>query len=141
MSVLKQYKDDYILFAEAGFIAVNQSDEDSANKLFHTAILLQPDNYLPFVGLGYLHLHKLELGDSIHYFEEALKKEPQNEMAKALLGIATSMTIDKVTKGEKMLSETQRSDDKGIKNLSTTALEFVDKFIKKEPTPVQGKRK
>ncbi|MBN1914482.1 MAG: hypothetical protein JW769_01165 [Parachlamydiales bacterium] len=141
MDVLHQYSDDYILFVECGFIAVNQADEDSAKKLFKAAILLQPDNFLPLVGLGYLHLHKLELGDSISYFEKALKKDPNNEMAKTLLGIATSMTIDKVHKGEKMLVETQNSTEKEIKKLSTTALDFIDKFIKKEPSPVQGKRK
>ena len=31
--------------------------------------------------------------------------------------------------------------DKGIKKLAGIALDFVDKFLKKEPTPVEGKKK
>ncbi len=34
---LKKYKDDFLLLAEAGFIAVNQADEDAAVKLFKAA--------------------------------------------------------------------------------------------------------
>ena len=58
---LNKFKDDFFLFLEAGFIAVNQADEDAAVKLFKAAQLLDPQQSLPQIGFGYLHLHKLEL--------------------------------------------------------------------------------
>ena len=60
MSNLKKYKEDWLLFTEAGFIAVNQADEDAAIKLFRAGETLNPENTLPQVGIGYLHLHKLD---------------------------------------------------------------------------------
>ena len=142
-SLMKKYKEDFILFLEAGFIAVNQADEDAAVKLFEASHLLEPKNILPIVGKGYLHLHKLELKQAVARFEEAIKKDPENEMAKAFLGIALSMTPTEAVKGEKILAQTEKSHDKGIKKLSHTALDFVDKFVKKEQTPLQktGKKK
>jgi hypothetical protein len=44
---LQKFKDHFILMAEAGFIAINQSDEDAAIKLFAAAQLLDPNNPLP----------------------------------------------------------------------------------------------
>ena len=50
---LAKYKEHFIVMVEAGFIAVNQADEDSAMKLFKAATLLDPKNLLPRVGMGY----------------------------------------------------------------------------------------
>ena len=141
MSVLDEYKNDFLLFVEAGFIAINQTDEDSTIKLFKAAELLDKTNPLIKIGFGYLALHKLELKNAITAFEEVLKKDPKNDMAKAFLGIAISMTPKNMVKGEKLLEETLKSDDKEVKKLATIALDFVDKFIKKEPTPVEPKKK
>ncbi len=141
MSVLDEYKNDFLLFVEAGFIAINQTDEDSTIKLFKAAELLDKTNPLIKIGFGYLALHKLELKSAIASFEEVLKKDPKNDMAKAFLGIAISMTPKNMLKGEKLLEETLKSDDKEVKKLATIALDFVDKFIKKEPTPVEPKKK
>lgn len=141
MERLEKYKKDFILFLEAGFIAINQADEDSAVKLFKAAEILDPKNNLIKIGQGYLHLHKLELKQAIDVFEGVLKKEPNNEMAKTFLGIALSWTPTDTMKGEKLLSETTKSKDEPIKKLSMTALDFVEKFIKKEPSPVEVKKK
>lgn len=132
---LKKYKDDYILLLEAGFIAVNQADEDAALKLFKASSLLNPENTLPKVGFGYLHLHKLELTQAIHVFNEVLEQEPKNDMAKALLGLCMSLSPSQMDKGEKVLAQTAKSKDTLIKQLSNTALDFVDKFVKKTPGP------
>ena len=140
MAVLQEYKEDFILFVEAGFIAVNQADEDSAVKIFRVAELLQPQNTLPAVGLGYLHLHKLELKQAVQKFESVLEKEPNNEMAKAFLGIATSMMPNQADKGEKILEHALKSKDPLIKRLAGTAIDFVERFIKKTPGPA-GKSK
>ena len=137
MPNMETLKDDFILFLEAGFIAVNQADEDSAVKLFKSAELINPQSTLPKVGRGYLHLHKLELRQACEFFEEVLKEEPQNEMAKTFLGLCLTLSPNAVVEGEKILEETSHSSDKLVKNLSYTALDFVDRFIKKAPTPVQ----
>ncbi|NGX28793.1 MAG: hypothetical protein K940chlam1_00980 [Candidatus Anoxychlamydiales bacterium] len=141
MSILDEYKQDFILLLEAGFIAVNQTDEDAAVKMFKAAEAIDKTNQLTKIGMGYLALHKLELKKAISIFEEVLKKEPKNDMAKAFLGIAISLSPKDMVKGEKLLHETLQSDDQSIKKLAGIALEFVDKFVKKEPTPVEGKKK
>lgn len=141
MSMLDEYKDDFLLLVEAGFIAINQTDEDAAIKLFNAARILDKTSPLIKIGFGYLALHKLELKKAIQAFEEVLKKDPKNDMARAFLGIAISMTPKNMVKGEQLLEETLKSDDKEVKKLAGIALDFVDKFIKKEPTPVEGKKK
>jgi hypothetical protein len=135
MTSLKKYKEDWLLFTEAGFIAVNQADEDASMKLFHAGELLNPTNTLPQIGFGYLHLHKLELKQAVKAFEDVLKKEPHNEMAKAFMGICISMMPNNAVKGEKILEQTLKSKDPLIKKLSDTALDFVEKFVKKSPGP------
>ncbi len=138
MAELKKFKDHFILLVEAGFIAVNQADEDSAVKLFKASQLLDPQNTLPKVGIGYMHLCKLELKAACKMFEEVLSKEPDNEMAKTFLGLSLSLSPNETAKGEKILEESaQKSHDPQIKNLATTAIDFVEKFVKKSPTPVQ----
>lgn len=131
----KIYKEDFLLLAEAGFIAVNQADEDAALKLFKAAELMEPKNILPKLGFGYLHLHKLELKQAVQCFQDVLKIDSHNEMAKAFMGLCLTMMPNSVTKGEKMLEETIKSKDPEIKNLSDSALDFVEKFIKKTPGP------
>jgi len=141
MKNLKQYKSDFLVMLESGFIAVNQADEDSAMKLFRAAELLDPENVLPKVGFGYLHLHKLELKQACRNFEEVLEKDPKNDMAKAFLGLSMSMQPTTVAKGEKILEQTTKSKDPLVKKLADTALDFVDRFIKKTPGPAGESRK
>ncbi|MBI5272954.1 MAG: SctF chaperone SctG [Chlamydiia bacterium] len=133
----EHYKEDWLLFTEAGFIAVNQADEDAALKLFKAAELLHPDNTLPKVGFGYLHLHKLELKRAVKVFEEILEKEPNNEMAKTFLGICLGLMPNMVERGEKILEQTKKSHDPMIKTLASTAIDFVEKFVKKAPGPAE----
>lgn len=137
---IKKYKEDFILFTEAGFIAVNQADEDAALKLFKAAEMLNPENTLPKLGFGYLHLHKLELKQAVKAFEEVLDKEPHNDMAKAFMGLAMSMMPNAVSKGEKILEQSLKSKDPMIKKLADTAIDFVERFVKKTPGPA-GKGK
>lgn len=135
MTVLKNHKEDWLLLTEAGFIAVNQTDEDSAKKLFAAGALLNPKNTLPQIGFGYLHLHKLELKQAVKVFEEVLDKEPKNEIAKTFMGICISMMPNAALKGEKILEQTLKSKDPAIKNLSHVAIDFVERFVKKSPGP------
>lgn len=138
MANLQKFKDHFILLCEAGFVAVNQADEDAATKLFRASELLKPGNTLPKVGQGYMHMMKLELKQACKLFDEVIAKDPSNDMAKAFLGLSYALTATDVAKGEHLLEETSsKTDDKQIKKLADTALEFVEKFIKKAPTPMQ----
>jgi hypothetical protein len=139
MPQMQKYKDDFVLLLESGFIAANQADEDAANKLFRASQLLRPDNMLPKIGMGYVHLLKLELKQACQTFDDVLKKEPSNQMARALLGLSTALTTKEADKGETMLKEAlNKTDDPTVKGMASTAIEFVEKFVKKAPTPVQG---
>jgi len=140
MTRANKYKRDFVLFLELGFVAVNQSDEDSATKLFEAAQVLDPQSTLPVVGRGYLYLQKLELGKAIKLFEGVLKEEPENEMATTFLGICFSMAPNKESEGEKILKKTVKSDDPLIKRLSHDSLEFVEKFVKKDATPAEVRK-
>jgi len=136
MKKFERFKEHFVLLLEAGFIAVNQADEDSAIKLFKAAALLNPKSTLPEVGIGYLYLHKLELKQACKAFENVLQKEPSNDMARTLLGLCMTMTTDQVAKGEKILTDTaQASSDPQVKKLAESTLDFVDQFIKKSPSP------
>lgn len=138
MANFEKYKDDFILLCEAGFIAVNQMDDDAARKLFAAAELLDPKNTLPQTGIGYLHLCKLELKEAAKSFQKVLDREPGNEMAQAFLGVALSLSSQEGAKGEKILESTaKQAKDPTIKTLASSALEFVDKFIKKTPSPAE----
>ncbi len=136
----KKYEGDFLLFLETGFIAVNQADEDASLKLFRAAEMLKPTNTLPKVGFGYLHLHKLELIEASKCFEEVLRIEPGNEMAKAFLGLTMSLMPTELSKGEKVLAEMTKSGDPMIKTLASTALDFVDRFVKTTPGPAEKRK-
>jgi len=139
MAQLQKYKDDFVILLESGFIAASQTDEDAAVKLFRAAQILQPENVMPKVGYGYIHLLKLELNQACKRFEEVLKADPHNEMARAMLGLSTSLTVKDADKGEKILKEAMKNTkDPSIKNMASTAIDFVEKYVKKQPTPVQG---
>jgi tetratricopeptide (TPR) repeat protein len=135
---LQKFKKDYILLAEAGFIAINQADEDAAIKLFKAAQLLDPENALPKIGIGYLHLCKLELKQAAKAFEEILETDPSNEMAKAFLGLSLSLNPKDIARGEKVLTDSAKhAHDPMVKDLAENCLEFVEKFVKKTPTPAE----
>jgi len=138
MGQLQQYKDHFILLAEAGFIAINQADEDAALKLFKASELLDPQNTLPKIGIGYMHLCKLELKQAAKSFEDILAADPKNEMARTFLGLSLSLNPAECAKGEKVLEESvQAAKDPMVKGLAKSSLEFVEKFVKKNPSPTQ----
>ena len=140
-SALKPYKEDFFLILEAGFIAVNSADEDSAIKLFRACQVLKPESTFPKVGLGYMHLCKLEIKQAIKLFEEVVAIEPTNDMAQAFLGICMSMNPAQITKGEKLLEEMiAKAGDEDVKKLADMALEFVDQFVKKAPSPMEPQK-
>jgi len=133
----KPYEAHYLTLVEAGFIAVNQADEDSAIKLFKAAELLAPEELLPRIGFGYIHLCKLELKQAAKIFSEVLETDPDHEMAKTFLGLSLSLNPTELPKGEQILTEACKSQDPMIKDLAANALQFVLRFVKKAPSPVE----
>lgn len=132
-NILDAFKDDLALFVEAGFVAVKQFDEVSATRLFHAAYILDPKNPASRLGLGYIHLNKLQVNEAAKIFEEILQQNPEHNLAKALLGIAYVMTKNKRKKGEKLLEEAnEKTDDPTIKNLVVVCKDWIDKDLKEK---------
>ena len=130
--LLENFKDKFVLFLEAGFIAVNHADEDSAQKLFAVSKMLKPESTLNQVGFGYLHLCKLELKMAEAYFKKVLEIDPVNDMARTFLGVTLSLSPKEGAEGEKLLTEMAKSGNEESKKLSKDALDFVDTFVKKK---------
>ena len=85
---IKKFMGDVPLLVEAGFIAIKQVDEESAKKCFYAAMVIDQEQSLPVIGLGMIHLLNLELDDASKMFNLVLQKEPDNQMARTMLGIA-----------------------------------------------------
>ncbi|MBM3201261.1 MAG: hypothetical protein FJZ56_02510 [Chlamydiae bacterium] len=138
---LEKYTEDFFFLLEGGFIAIKNTDEDSAIKLFRACELLKPESTFPLIGFGYMHLCKLELKQAATMFNRVLEKEPNNEMAKTFLGIVYSFNPPEMGKGEKILTEVAtHSSDQGIKQLCGTAIDFLDQHVKwkqKHPSPAE----
>lgn len=133
---LQEFKQDFALLIEAGFIAVKQLDETSASRIFNAAQAMSPDSTAPQIGLGYIALNKLELKEAIKIFEAVIKKEPENYLAQTFLGICYLLNKPKRKKGEKMIQDAmQKSTDPTIRNLGKISLEWADKDLTKERAP------
>lgn len=135
-SKIADFKEDFSLLIEAGFVAVKQLDETSATRIFQAAQVISPLSTAPQLGLGYIALNKLELKEATKIFEEIVKKEPENHLAQAFLGICFLLTKPKRKQGEKMIKEVlEKTNDPTIKNLAQISLEWADKDLTKEKAP------
>ena len=133
---LEDFKDDFALLIEAGFVAVKQLDETSASRIFNAAQVMSPDSTAPQIGLGYIALNKLELKEATKIFEAVIKKEPDNHLAQTFLGICFLLNKPKRKKGEKMIQEAMgKATDPTIKNLGKISLEWAEKDLAKEKAP------
>lgn len=138
---LDDFKEDFALLIEAGFIAVKQLDETSAMRIFNAAQELSPESVAPQIGLGYISLNKLEVKEATKIFEEVIKKEPENYLALTFLGICFLLTKPKRKKGEKIIQEAmEKTTDPTIKSLGQISLEWADKDLKKEMAPFFAKQ-
>jgi len=136
MSELAEFKDDFSLFIEAGFIAVKQLDETSALRLFDAAQVLNPDHSAPKIGIGYVALNKLEVKQATKIFTEVTEKEPTNWLAQTFLGICYLLTKPKRKKGEKLIHEAiEKTTDPTVKSLGTISLEWAEKDLYKAGAP------
>lgn len=139
---LEDFKEDFSLLIEAGFVAVKQLDETSASRIFSAAQIMSPDSTAPQIGLGYIALNKLELKGAVSIFEAVMKKEPENYLAQTFLGICFLLNKPKRKKGEKLILEAiERSTDPTVKNLGQVSLEWADKDLSKKKAPFFAGRK
>jgi hypothetical protein len=134
--LVQQFKDDFPLLIEAGFVAVKQLDEMSATRIFNAAQAISPESMAPQIGLGYIALNKLEIKQATKIFETVVEKEPDNHLAQTFLGICFLLSKSKRKKGEKLIEECMaKTDDETIKNLGKISLEWAEKDLKKEKAP------
>lgn len=123
---LDDYKDDFTLFVEGGFVAIKQLDPISAKRLFDAAALLNPASELPSIGLGYMALNQLEIAQATNTFKKILEKKPDSQLTQAFLGICYILTEKKVSEGEKIILELiEKAEDPSIKNLALVSLEMI----------------
>lgn len=134
--VLEDFVEDFGLLIEAGFIAVKQLDETSAQRIFQAAQTISPRSTAPRIGLGYIALNKLEIKEATRIFREVTEKEPDNHLAQVFLGMCYLLTKPKRRKGEKLIADIKdKTKDPTIRNLAEIALEWSDKDLKKEKAP------
>ena len=136
MSNLDDFKDDFALLIEAGFIAVKQLDETSAQRIFQAAQTIHPDSTAPQIGIGFIALNKLEIKEATKIFEQVVAKEPENYLAQTFLGMCYLLTKPMRKKGEGLIQEAMsKTEDPTIIHLGETALEWAHKDLKKDKTP------
>lgn len=133
---LQDFREDFALLIEAGFIAVKQLDEVSATRIFHAAQVMNPTSTAPQIGLGYIALNKLEIKEATRIFENVIKQEPDNYLAQTFLGISFLLNKAKRKKGEQLIREAiEKTSDPTIKSLGQLSLEWAEKDLSKEKSP------
>ncbi|MCE2982867.1 MAG: SctF chaperone SctG [Parachlamydia sp.] len=130
---LEEFKEDFALIIEAGFIAVRQLDEKSARALFLAAQSLNPQSTASKLGLGYIALTKMETEKAAPLFEEICQSEADNTLAKIFLGICYFISRKKISEGKKMIQEAiEQSEEATIQDLGKQALKWADKDYAKQ---------
>jgi hypothetical protein len=141
---LEEFKDDFSLLIEAGFVAVKQLDAISSSRIFIAAQMISPGHTAPQIGLGYIALNQLNVKEATHIFESVTEKEPQNYLAQTFLGMCYLLSKPKRKKGEKIIQEAMaNTEDPTIKSLGEISLEWAEKDLTKKKAPFfeQAKKK
>ncbi|MBA3816166.1 MAG: SctF chaperone SctG [Parachlamydiaceae bacterium] len=135
-NLLQEFKEDFSLLIEAGFVAVKQLDETSAIRIFNAAQAISPNSTAPQIGMGYIALNKLDVKEAAKIFEGVVKKEPENCLAQTFLGICCLLNKPKRKRGEKLIREAmEKTSDPTVRNLGEVSLEWAEKDLKKEVAP------
>lgn len=130
---IAEFKEDFALLIEAGFIAVKQLDEVSAMRLFQAAQVLKPSHTTPRIGMGFIALNKMEVKKATQIFEEIFKQDPDDDLVQCYLGICYLLTKGKLNKGEKLIKKAmEKTTDPTITNLGNIALQWVEKDLSKK---------
>lgn len=134
--LLEEFKQDFSLLIEAGFIAVKQLDAIGSSRIFVAAQMISPGHTAPQIGLGYIALNQLNVKEATHIFEVVVAKEPTNCLARTFLGMCYLLSKPKRKKGEKMIQEAMNETaDPTIKNLGEISLKWAEKDLSKAKAP------
>jgi len=134
--IFDSFQEDFGLLIEAGFVAIQQLNEDDARKLFSAAKLLRPESVVPEIGMGYIHLNKMEQKEAMAIFEKVVVKEPDNCLAQMLYGVSMMMSKNTQNKGEALVNNMMtKTDDPTVLNFGKTALQWSDKDLKGSKAP------
>ena len=124
----EKHDNDFALFIEAGFVAVNQLDEVSATSCFNAAATLRPHSTAPKLGLGFIALNKMDHGTAQNYFKDVLDQDPDHDLARVFLGIALAFQDDTRHQGRQMIEDMlSKSNDEHVVHLAKTSLEWIQK--------------
>lgn len=130
---LEEFREDFALLIEAGFVAVKQLDEISATRIFHAAQVISKTSTAPQIGLGYIALNKLEVKQAAKIFESVIKQEPENYLAQTFLGICFLLSPQKRKKGQQLIRDAmEKTKDPTIKDLGAISLEWAEKDLSKK---------
>lgn len=130
---VEELKSDFPLLIEAGFVAVNQRDEESAKRLFKAAWVLEPHSNAPEIGYGFIALNKLELEKAQKHFQRVLEQDAEHHLAKAFLGITMAFEEKTRQQGKELLEEAMaQSADPHVKKLGETSLLWMQKDFSKK---------
>lgn len=133
---LDQFKDDFALMIEAGFVAVKQLDEISAMRLFQAAQMLEPESPAPQIGLGYIALNKLEVAKATEIFKGVLAVEPDHHLAQAFLGLCYMLKKGNRKQGEELVNKVlEETDDETVVNLCKVSMEWSKKELRGTKAP------
>ncbi len=131
--IIAELRGEFASLIEAGLVAVNQGDEDSAIKLFSAAQVLEPDSTAPRVGFGFISLNKLELEKAIGLFQIVVDQEPEHHLARAFLGISLAFDPKTRQRGEELIKGAhKKTDDASVKNLCEVSTAWIEKDLKKK---------
>lgn len=126
--LLEEFRPDFRMLIEAGFIGVKQFDEPNATFVFKLASLLNPDHVAPAMGMGYIALNKMELKKASEIFEKILEKEPDHYLTQTFLGLCYLLSKNKKKKGEKLILDAmEKTTEPTVKHLGEVSLEWAAK--------------
>lgn len=150
------HEEDFPTLVEAGFISVKHGSGQLAGKLFRAAQILRPQHSAPALGFGFIAMNAMRLEEARHLFGSVLKQEPDNALAKVLLGfsylISKFTSFDKSGRvqgkkeeirnwaedGERLIHEAlQSSKDQGVHSLGEAALELSKRITQYQTTPMK----
>lgn len=135
-ATLEEFRNDFSLLIEAGFVAVKQLDAISSSRIFIAAQMISPGHTAPQIGLGYIALNQLNVKEATHIFESVVTKEPENYLAQTFLGMCYLLSKPKRKKGEKLINEAmEKTDDPTIKSLGKISLEWAERDLTKAKAP------
>ncbi len=144
--VIKEFEKDCALLTELGFVAIKQIDEDAAKKCFYAALIANARESMPVIGLGMVFMLNLELEEASRLFAFVLNLEPDNEMAKAMLGVSKLFKLNdkSIDDGGALIEQVlKKSDDPTVLLLAKNAVKLRDEINEKmkDLHPLESGRK